>query len=251
MTILMPLNGFFIVHKPLGPSSASVSNHLKWSLKQAGYPKGIKIGHGGTLDPLASGVLPIGVGKATKHLQALLDGPKTYTFTVQFGTATTTGDTAGTVTSTSPNRPSPTQIEQSLAQFRGLITQIPPAFSALKVGGKRAYELARAGQAVQLAPRQVTIHSLEIIDSTPNSATFKAAVSKGTYIRTLAEDIAQAVDTVGHTTILTRTQHGPFTLEQAVLPEILDNALKSGDITAYLHPLDASPAPGLNTKDDD
>lgn len=238
-----PLNGFFIVHKPLGPSSAAVSNHLKWSLKQAGYPKNIKIGHGGTLDPLASGVLPIGVGKATKHLQALLDGPKTYTFTLRFGSSTTTGDTAGTVTATTDTIPSPPEIEHSLHQFRGVITQVPPVFSALKIGGKRAYALARQGQTVELAPRQVTIYSIEIIEINPGSATFRAEVSKGTYIRTLAEDIAKSVNSLGHTTLLRRDRHGPFTLEQAVAPETLDNALKSGDISAYLHPLDASPAP--------
>lgn len=246
----MQLNGFFIVNKPQGPSSAAISNRIKWLLKQAGYPKNIKIGHGGTLDPLATGVLPIGVGRATKQLQALLDGPKTYTFTATFGAATTSGDLAGETTETSLVRPNRPQIEAILSQFTGPITQIPPAFSALKVGGQRAYALARQGQTVELQPRAVTIHSLELLETTPESATFRAAVSKGTYIRTLAEDIAKALGTVAHTTMLCRVQHGPFALTQAVDAETLDTALKSGHITAYLHPLDASPAAG-NTKDDD
>lgn len=230
------MHGFFLLNKPIGPSSAAVVGHLKWMLKQAGQPKNIKIGHGGTLDPLASGLLPIGVGQATKQLQTLLEGPKTYTFTLTFGVSTATDDAEGEVTATSPIRPTTAQIQAILPHFTGPISQIPPAFSALKVGGQRAYALARQGQTVQLEPRQVTIHTLQLLENTGHSATFSAAVSKGTYIRSLARDIAQAIETVGHITALCRTGHGPFTLAQATTPQILDNAIQSGDISAYLLP---------------
>ncbi|RYE60689.1 MAG: tRNA pseudouridine(55) synthase TruB, partial [Hyphomicrobiales bacterium] len=155
------VHGFYVVYKPVGPSSAGITNRLKWLLKkQCGQPKGVKIGHGGTLDPLADGILPIGVGKATKQLQALLEGPKTYTFTLQFGTQTTTDDAEGEATATSDVRPTEAQLTAVLPQFTGPILQTPPAFSALKINGERAYKLARAGEVVEMQPRPVTIHSL-------------------------------------------------------------------------------------------
>lgn len=239
--VLPPLNGFYLVHKPVGPSSAAVTNRTKWLLKQLGYPKGIKIGHGGTLDPLADGLLPIGVGRATKQLQNLLDGPKTYTFTLTFGTATTTDDAEGEPTATSAIRPTQAQIEAILPRFTGPITQIPPAFSALKINGERAYKLARAGEEVQLQPRPVTIHTLKLLKFNIDFALFEASVSKGTYIRTLAKDIAEALGTVGHTTTLTRTVHGPFRLEDAVAHQTLDKALQNGDTHTYFHPLAVPP----------
>ncbi len=241
------VHGFYIVYKPVGPSSAGITNRLKWLLKkECGQPKGIKIGHGGTLDPLADGLLPIGVGKATKQLQALLEGPKTYTFTLTFGTQTTTDDAEGEPTATSEARPTGAQLAAILPQFTGAITQTPPAFSALKINGERAYKLARAGETPEMQPRPVTIHSLEIIEPHPlkschpetlTSCLLSATVSKGTYIRTLARDLAIALGTVGHVTTLTRIAHGPFTLGQAVTYENLDKALQSGDTHTYLLPL--------------
>jgi tRNA pseudouridine55 synthase len=238
----LPLHGFINLHKPVGPSSAQVLGRLKWLLKQAGHPKSLKVGHGGTLDPLASGVLPVGLGRATKQLQTLLDGPKTYEFTITFGTATTTGDAAGTVTAHSPVRPTHASCQAILPQFTGPIVQVPPVFSALKVGGQPAYARARQGQTVQLAPRTVTIYSLELLGFSPENANLRASVSKGTYIRTLAEDLALALGTYGHVTALCRTQHGPFTLATAQMLETLDNAIRSGHITQHLQPLDAPPA---------
>lgn len=238
---LPPLNGFYIVEKPTGPSSAAVTNRLKWLLKQLGYPKGIKIGHGGTLDPLADGLLPIGVGRATKQLQSLLEGPKTYTFTLTFGTQTTTDDAEGEPTVTSPHRPTEAELLAVLPQFTGEITQTPPTFSALKINGQRAYKLARAGEDVTMTPRQVTIHSLKLLHYSPQQSLLEAAVSKGTYIRTLARDLATALGTVGHVTTLTRTVHGPFTLAQAIPYQTLDKALQSGDMHTYLLPLLAVP----------
>ncbi len=245
------VHGFYVVYKPVGPSSAGITNRLKWLLKHhCGQPKGVKIGHGGTLDPLADGLLPIGVGKATKQLQALLEGPKTYTFTLTFGTQTTTDDAEGAPTATSDVRPTQAQLEAILPQFTGPIQQIPPAFSALTINGERASPLARAGEDVTLQPRPVTIHSLEILESHPlissnphtlTSCLLEASVSKGTYIRTLARDIATALGTVGHVTTLTRIAHGPFTLGQAVTYENLDKALNTGDTHTYLLPLAVPP----------
>ena len=247
-----PLNGFYLVEKPVGPSSAAVVGRLKWLLKQGGQPKNIKIGHGGTLDPLANGLLPIGVGKCTKQLQALLEGPKTYTFTLAFGTQTTTDDAEGEPVATSEARPTETDLLAILPNFTGPILQAPPSFSALKINGQRAYKLARAGEEVVMEPRPVTIHSLEILECHPltssnpqilKSCLLAARVSKGTYIRSLARDIATALGTLGHTTTLTRTAHGPFTQNQAVTFETLDKALQQGDMHLYLlPPLDVSPA---------
>lgn len=240
------MNGFLVVNKPEGPSSGAVVARLKYLLLKHGNmpkkgPGRLVIGHGGTLDPLACGLLPIGLGKATKKLQALLEGPKTYQFTVQWGTATTTDDREGAPTGTSESRPTAAQIAAVLPQFTGLITQTPPAYSALKVDGQRAYQLARKGADVALQPREVTIHTLTLRENTNESATFVAEVSKGTYIRTLGKDIALALGTVGHITFLQRTAHGPFTLQDAVDYQTLDIALQKGDSTPYLRPLDVPP----------
>lgn len=242
------LHGFLLINKPVGPSSAAVVGRLKWLLTQAGIPKKgpgrLVIGHGGTLDPLASGLLPIGLGKGTKQLQGLLEGPKTYQFTLQFGTQTSTGDAEGQAIATSANRPTLSQIEAVLPQFTGQISQTPPAYSALKVGGQRAYSLARKGEDVALQPRPITIYSIQVIDFNGENCTLEANVSKGTYIRTLAEDIAKTAQTVGHTTHLHRTQHGPFTLNQALPFEKLDKLLQTSDITPHILPLLPVPAAG-------
>ncbi|TKW61939.1 MAG: tRNA pseudouridine(55) synthase TruB [Blastochloris viridis] len=236
------VHGFYVVYKPVGPSSAGITNRLKWLLKkECGQPKGVKIGHGGTLDPLADGLLPIGVGKATKQLQALLEGPKTYTFTLKFGSQTTTDDTEGEVVARSDIRPTEAELSAILPQFTGDISQQPPIFSALKIDGQRAYKLAREGAEVQLEPRRITIHNLKVLTFSPESALLEAEVSKGTYIRALARDIALALGTVGYVTTLTRIKHGPFGAEQAVTYEMLDKALQSGDTHSYLLPLAVPP----------
>ncbi|MCA3244779.1 MAG: tRNA pseudouridine(55) synthase TruB [Alphaproteobacteria bacterium] len=242
-----PLHGLLLVDKPVGLSSAAVVGKVKWHLKQAGAPKNVKIGHGGTLDPFATGLLPLGVGHGTKALQALLEGPKGYQFTLTFGTATTTQDCLGAPTATSPVVPTLAEIQAILPRFTGPQQQTPPAFSALKVNGQRAYALARAGETVTLEPRAIEIYTLELIDYNPPHAHFTASVSKGTYIRTLGADLATALGSVGHLTALRRTQHGPYQLAQALslteTLEILDNALKLGQMPPCLHPLPA-PAAG-------
>lgn len=209
------LHGWIILDKPPGLSSAQGVAAIKRILREAGLPRP-KIGHGGTLDPLATGVLPIALGEATKLAGRMLDASKAYDFTIAWGQATSTEDAEGEVIAASDHRPSQTQIEAILPRFTGPIAQVPPAYSALKIDGQRAYALARAGETVTLASRNVTIHSLTLTEATPDSASFSVSVSKGTYIRSLARDMALALGTVGHVSRLRRTKAGPFTLTQAL-----------------------------------
>jgi tRNA pseudouridine55 synthase len=237
------LNGWIILDKPLGLGSTQGVGAVKRALREGGYAK-VKVGHGGTLDPLATGVLPIALGEATKLAGRMLDASKIYEFTIGFGAQTDSLDLEGTVIATNDVRPTFAQIEAILPRFTGSISQVPPAYSALKVDGKRAYDLARAGEDVVLASRDVTVHELtplplrggvgggecqpadvEIDTPHPNPSpegeglseiTFTAHVSKGTYIRSLARDISLALGTVGHVTMLRRTKAGPFTLAQAI-----------------------------------
>ena len=229
------MNGWIILDKPLGMGSTQGVGAVKRALREGGYPK-VKVGHGGTLDPLATGVLPIAVGEATKLAGRMLDSDKIYEFTIGFGEETDSLDREGKVIATSDVRPTVEEVEAILRRFTGPIAQVPPAFSALKVDGKRAYDLARAGEDVVLTSRNVTIHSLRVYappresDSFArrrgdaeevNEITLTAHVSKGTYIRSLARDIAHALGTVGHVTMLRRTKAGPFTLAQAISLDIL------------------------------
>jgi tRNA pseudouridine55 synthase len=204
------VHGWIIIDKPVGPGSTQVVSAVKRALRSGGYPK-LKVGHGGTLDPLASGVLPVAIGEATKLAGRMLDSDKVYEFSIGFGVETDTLDLEGREVATSEVRPSSTDIATVLPHFTGPIEQTPPAYSALKVDGKRAYDLARAGEDVVLATRGVTIHTLTYSDGI-----FTAHVSKGTYIRSLARDIAHALGTVGHVTMLRRIKAGPFTLKSAI-----------------------------------
>jgi tRNA pseudouridine55 synthase len=234
----MALHGWIILDKPVGLGSTQAVSAVKRALKEAGEPK-TKVGHGGTLDPLASGILPIALGEATKLAGRMLDATKAYDFTICFGEETDTLDLEGQIVATSDVRPSRHDIEAILARFTGRIEQVPPAFSALKVEGERAYDLARAGKEVELKSRDVTIHSLDLIDTDENSATLSATVSKGTYIRSLARDISHAVGTVGHVTMLRRTKAGPFGLDQAISLDFLQDAAKARQLTRMVLPLDA------------
>ena len=234
----MALHGWIILDKPVGLGSTQAVGAVKRALRDAGEPKA-KVGHGGTLDPLASGVLPIALGEATKLAGRMLDATKSYDFTIRFGSETDTLDLEGTVTATSDARPARPDIEAILPRFTGEIEQVPPAFSAIKIEGERAYDLARAGQDVELKPRAVTIHSLAIIEAAKDEATLSATVSKGTYIRSLARDIAQALGTVGHVTMLRRTRAGPFGLEQAISLDFLADAAKARQLTRTVLPLEA------------
>jgi tRNA pseudouridine55 synthase len=242
----MALNGWIILDKPVGLGSTQAVSAVKRALREAGEPK-TKVGHGGTLDPLASGVLPIALGEATKLAGRMLDATKTYDFTIRFGEETDTLDLEGKAVATSDVRPATADLVAVLPRFIGPIHQVPPAFSALKVEGKRAYELARAGEEVELAGRDVTIQSLTLVSADADQATLSATVSKGTYIRSLARDIAHALGTVGHVTMLRRTRAGPFALKQAISLDFLRDAAKARALTRTVLPLEAGldDIPGL------
>ncbi|GAA4013784.1 tRNA pseudouridine(55) synthase TruB [Sphingomonas swuensis] len=235
-------SGWIVLDKPLGLGSTQAVGAVKRALRTAGEPK-TKVGHGGTLDPLASGVLPIALGEATKLAGRMLDATKAYDFTIRFGEQTDTLDLEGSVIATSPIRPTPTEIDAVLPRFTGPIEQVPPAYSALKVEGRRAYDLARAGEEVELATRSVTIFDLRrAVDSVTDQVeeiTLSATVSKGTYIRSLARDIALALGTVGHVTMLRRTRAGPFGLDGAISLDFLDDCAKGGSLDGALLPLQA------------
>ena len=229
------LNGWLVIDKPVGPGSTEVVSAVKRALRAGGYPK-LKVGHGGTLDPLASGVLPVALGEATKLAGRMLDSDKVYAFTVAFGMETDTLDLEGRQVAISDLRPTFAEVKAVLPRFTGAIEQTPPAFSALKVDGRRAYDLARAGEEVALATRKVTVRSLEIraVHGELEDITLLANVSKGTYIRSLARDIARALNTVGHVTMLRRLKAGPFGVDGAIL---LDKLAEFGHARALEHAL--------------
>lgn len=276
MTDSLQPHGWLILDKPRGLGSTQAVGMVKRVLREAGLGK-LKVGHGGTLDPLAEGVLPIAVGEATKLVGRMLDADKIYAFTICFGAQTDTLDAEGQVVATSDRRPSRAAVAAILDSFTGEIEQLPPAFSAIKVDGRRAYDLARAGKAVEMATRRVTIHSLELEDggqfgvvnsafataagrpdpfdaSAPlelaESVTLVAHVSKGTYIRSLARDIAHALGTCGHVTYLRRIKAGPFRQDQAISLDILAEIAKGAPLKDHLLPLEAGldgiPALSLN-----
>ena len=234
----MALHGWIIIDKPVGIGSTQCVSRVKRALRDAGEAK-VKVGHGGTLDPLASGVLPIALGEATKLAGRMLDATKASEFTIGFGRQTDTLDLEGEVIATSEHRPTRTEIEAILPRFTGPIEQVPPAYSALKVDGERAYDLARAGVEVELKTRAVTVQSLTVLEDGPDQVTLAATVSKGTYIRSLARDIAVALGTVGHVTMLRRTKAGPFGLDQAISLDFLDDAAKARALTRVVLPLKA------------
>ena len=236
----LPLSGWLILDKPRGMGSTQGVSAVKHVLRAHGYAK-TKVGHGGTLDPLAEGVLPIALGEATKLAGRMLDASKIYEFTIRFGEETATLDTEGEVVATSDLRPSLAEVEAVLVRFTGPIEQVPPAYSALKVGGQRAYDLARAGEQVELKARSVVIHSLVILPQTAGEdhVTLVAHVSKGTYIRSLARDIAYALGTCGHVTYLRRTKAGPFTQSQAISLDSLEEIAKGRGLEHLLLPLEA------------
>ncbi len=233
------LHGWIILDKPLGLGSTQAVSAVKRLLREVGEPK-TKVGHGGTLDPLASGVLPIALGEATKLAGRMLDATKAYDFTVKFGEETETLDGEGEVIATSDVRPTLELIEAVLPRFTGQIEQVPPAYSALKIGGKAAYARARAGEELEMKPRIVTVQSLRVFAEEGEEVMLEATVSKGTYIRSLARDIARALGTVGHVTMLRRTRAGPFSLEQAISLDFLTEAAKARQLDGAVVPLQAA-----------
>ena len=223
------VNGWIALDKPCGMTSTQAVGKIKYVFNAA------KAGHAGTLDPLASGVLPIALGEATKTVPFVQEGAKAYRFTVRWGEETSTDDAEGPVTARSDLRPSQAQIEALLPQFTGTILQRPPAFSAIKVDGERAYDLARAGEDVVLAERPITVHALRLIAATPNEAMLEADCGKGTYVRAIARDMGRALGCYGHVTALRRTRVGPFIEAASITLE----AFLAGDPQYALLPVEA------------
>ncbi|AHJ69556.1 tRNA pseudouridine(55) synthase TruB [Granulibacter bethesdensis] len=216
-----PLDGWLIIDKPQGMTSTDVVNRVKRGFDAQ------KAGHGGTLDPLATGLLPIAFGAATKTVPYVMDGTKLYHFTLKMGESRDTDDAEGAVTATSTVRPTDDVLRAALESFRGTIMQIPPAYSAIKVAGERAYDMARDGRPPDLPPRPARVDRFELIERLDDDlAVFEVQSGKGVYMRSLARDIARACGTVGHIAALRRLRVGPFTEATAIS---LDKALASGD----------------------
>ena len=206
-----PIDGWLIVDKPAGLTSTDVVNRVRRAFDAQ------KAGHGGTLDPLATGLLPIAFGAATKTVPYVMDGTKLYRFTLRFGEARDTDDADGQVTATTDARPTDDQIRAALVQFQGDIMQIPPAFSAVKVAGERAYDMAREGRAPVLEPRPARVDRFELVERVDaDTAIFEVQSGKGVYMRSLARDLAAACGSLGHVAALRRKRVGPFTEAQAI-----------------------------------
>ncbi|WMT92167.1 tRNA pseudouridine(55) synthase TruB [Pelagibacterium sp. H642] len=216
------LSGWLVFNKPYDMSSTEAVGKLRWLYGAK------KAGHAGTLDPLATGILPIAFGEATKTVPAVQDGVKVYHFDIAWGAATTTDDIEGEVIATSDVRPTGEALAALLPRFTGIITQVPPAFSAIKIGGERAYDLARAGEKLDMPPREVEIDALEILSHGHDRSRLSVTCSKGTYVRALARDIAEALGTKGHVGALHRAQVGAFTDADAVTLEAIETADQAG-----------------------
>lgn len=227
------LDGWLIIDKPSGRSSAQIVGRIK---RLTG---GLKVGHGGTLDPLATGVLPIAIGEATKTVAYAMLGAKGYHFTLKWGEARDTDDSEGEIVETSHIRPSRQEIDKVLPKFIGEISQIPPKYSALKVNGQRAYALARVNKPVTLESRQIRIDSLLLVENDEETACFDVICGKGTYIRALARDIARCLGTFGHVSTLRRTAVGPFTENAAISLDIVGSLVHSAHLAAHVLPVEA------------
>src|SRR5688572_12160684 len=224
------VSGWLILDKPLGMTSTQAVGKVRWLFSA------LKAGHAGTLDPLATGILPIALGEATKTVAAVQDGRKVYRFSVRWGVATSTDDAEGEPVATSEHRPVEAEVEARLGDFTGEIMQAPPACSAMKVAGERAYDIARAGGEVKLIPRPVFIESLKLLHHGQDTSEFEMTCEKGTYVRALARDLAEALGTRGHVSALRRTAVGSFDEIRAVSFAALE---ASADRDALLLPVAA------------
>lgn len=233
-----PVHGWLVLDKPVGMTSTQAVAVIKRLFDAQ------KAGHAGTLDPLATGLLPIALGEATKSCSYVVDGRKAYRFTVSWGAETTTDDTEGEITNTSDARPAPAEIEAILPRFIGEISQIPPTFSAIKINGERAYDLARDGETPALVARPVVIEELTVVSQPDESTTvFEAVCGKGTYVRALARDMGRLLGCYGHVSGLRRTRVGPFDEDVAQNLEELQDASKMAAamdlLTVKLLPVEA------------
>jgi tRNA pseudouridine55 synthase len=222
------VNGWLILDKPVGITST----HAVAVVKRLFNAK--KAGHAGTLDPLASGLLPLALGDATKTVPFVMDGQKSYLFTVRWGIETETDDTEGQAVATSDKRPEESMIRALLPQFIGVVTQVPPRYSAIKIQGERAYDLARDGEIVEMKPREVMIERIDLIAHDGETSTFTASCGKGTYVRALARDFGRILGCYGHISALRRTRVGPFHEDQSVGPQRLEEEAASEDGLAAL-----------------
>jgi tRNA pseudouridine55 synthase len=224
------VSGWLILDKPYGMSSTQAVGKVRWLFGAT------KAGHAGTLDPLATGILPIALGEATKTVPAVQAGRKVYRFTIRWGSATTTDDAEGSVVAVSEVRPAQAEVEARLKSFTGEIMQRPPSFSAIRVDGQRAYDIARAGGEVELARRPVFIEELRLVSHSAQSSELEMSCEKGTYVRALARDLAEALGTRGHVAWLRRTAVGVFSETMAIS---LDAIETSNDREALLQPIAA------------
>ncbi len=233
-----PVHGWLILDKPLGATSTQALGAVKRIYEAQ------KAGHAGTLDPLATGILPIAFGEATKTVSFAMEGEKAYRFTVRWGEETNTDDAEGEATQRSDKRPARAHIEAILPQFTGEISQRPPSFSAIKVAGNRAYDLARDGEIIELEPRLVVIEELRLVDMHDvDTAVFEAECGKGTYVRALARDMGRALGCYAHVVGLRRTRVGPFSEEDAVSLDELREARareNGGNVGQFLLPVEAA-----------
>ena len=241
------INGWVILDKPEGITSTRALGRVRRAFDAA------KAGHAGTLDPLASGILPIAFGEATKTIPYVVDATKDYEFTLEWGSETDTDDREGAVTATSPNRPSRRAVEALLPSLTGEIMQVPPAYSAIKTDGRRAYDRARNNEEVVLEARPVEIHRLDLLDCDSSRARFGTTTGKGAYIRALARDIGRDLGSAAHVTKLRRLRVGPFSLEKSNLLDFFDGIGDVAGAFEALHPvltaLDDIPALAISDQD--
>jgi tRNA pseudouridine55 synthase len=243
-----PVHGWVVLDKPIGMTSTQAVGAVRRLFEAQ------KAGHAGTLDPLATGILPIALGEATKTVPFAVDGEKAYRFSIRFGAETDTDDAEGQVVRSSERLPTLEDIENVLPDFIGEISQVPPAFSAIKVDGNRAYDLARSGEQVVLDARWIVVEDLRLIDM-PDAATavLEAECGKGTYVRALARDIGRTLGSAGHVIALRRTRVGAFDEQMSVQLSTLQEAAEAGDIAQHLRPVEVAldELPGLSVGPND
>ncbi len=215
------VNGWINLDKPVGVTSTQAVGRLKFLFNAK------KAGHAGTLDPLASGILPVALGEATKTVSVVQDGMKRYRFAVRWGVETETDDGEGRAVAQSDQRPEAAAIAALLPRFTGVILQTPPMYSAIKIAGERAYDLAREGAQFEIAPREIVVNRLELIAHEGEESTFEADCGKGAYVRSLARDFGRALGCFGHVSMLRRTRVGPFWAENAVTFERLEEGAEA------------------------
>ncbi len=237
-----PVSGWLVLDKPVGMGSTDAVSKIKWLFQAE------KAGHAGTLDPLASGMLPIALGEATKTVPYVQDGAKIYRFTVAWGEERSTDDLEGPVTKTSDKRPTESEILALLPKYTGVIMQTPPQFSAIKIAGERAYDLARQGATVDIPEREVEIGRFDLVEMTDGGTVFEIECGKGTYVRSLARDMGRDLGCFGHIATLRRTEVDPFTAEDFVTIAMLE-AARFGEAADGDAPAEALPELGFDAID--